>query len=97
MLLVGHCEAFDAVGDIDRSRFGGGKEAGALILFTVGHFCRAVGAVGIVSSLRTVGSICTVCGWQVNVGVVEWLVEILYLKTVKDGEDTTLCVEVIVY
>jgi hypothetical protein len=94
MLLVRNCEAFDTVGNIGDSCFGGSKEAVILILFTINLFRRAVCAI---STMRAVGTVGTVCSWQVNVGAVEWFVEILYLQTFKDGEDTTLYVKVVVY
>jgi hypothetical protein len=91
MLLVRNCEAFDAIGNIGSSRFGGSKEAVILIIFTIGLFRRAVCAIG------TIGAVGAVCRWQVDVGGVKWLIEILYFQAVKDGEDTTLYVEVVVY
>jgi hypothetical protein len=87
-------EAFDAVGDIGSSCFGGGKEAGVLV--TIGLLREAIGAVS-VCAICPVGAVGDVCSWEVNAGGVKRLVEILDLQTVKDGEDTTCGVEIIVY
>jgi hypothetical protein len=94
MFLVRHREAFDAVGDIDGSCFGGSKKAGVLI--TIGLLRGAIGAVG-VCAICPVGAVCGVCSREVNAGGVKWLIEILHFQPVKDGEDTTRGVEVVVH
>jgi hypothetical protein len=78
-------KALDAVGDIGRCIFGGGKEAAALLFVGIGPFDCAVNAIRTVCAVNAIDAVAfltivmAVCCWQSRTGAVERLVNVLYL------------------
>jgi uncharacterized protein YodC (DUF2158 family) len=74
-----------------------------LLFIAVGFFCCAVCAVCAVRDVCSVRAVAfldlgmAVCRWYSRAGVVQRLVDVLYLQTVEYGEDAASDVEVVVY
>lgn len=91
---MGHRESLNAVRDLNSRGFGGCKEVWVLFLFARSFLSLAVRTVCTACAVRVVVA---VRRRQIDVRLVKLLVHTLYLQAIKDGEDATGDVEVVVY